>query len=505
MNNTFYLKYRSQTFNELDIKEVRESLTKIVKSGKIPHAFLFAGPKGTGKTSAARILAKVVNCEKPKEKGVPCNKCDQCKSITNGNNIDVIELDAASNRGIDDIRALREAVKLAPAKAKRKVYIIDEAHMLTLEASNALLKTLEEPPEHVIFILATTNPEKLIETIRSRTTNINFRKAAKEEIIESLRRIIKGEKIKIDNISLDLIAQKAAGSFRDAAKILEQLVTEKISLKEDSVKKYLSLSFETDIDLFTQHLAQKDVKKLIDIIEITSDSGTSIGDFLGGLMDHLKNGLLEKYGIGEEKVECLSREQLIKIIDIFSEAEVFLKTASIEQLPLEIAVIKWCEEFDQGKIDNSEEKKRVEKKKEEKVNTSKKVVEEKEKDLNLEESGIEVNEESWRGILAKVRPINATIEALLRATKPICIDGNVLKLGVFYKFHKERLEDVKNRRIFEDVITEVFGRPIKLVCTLTEPPTREEKEIVNQVDVKQVLTEDGDKDIIKVAEEIFSS
>ncbi|MBU2036468.1 DNA polymerase III subunit gamma/tau, partial [Patescibacteria group bacterium] len=171
MNNTYYLKYRPQTIEQLDIKEIRESLSKILKSGKIPHAFLFSGPKGTGKTSAARILAKIVNCEKPKVKGVPCNKCDQCKSITNGNNIDVIELDAASNRGIDDIRALREAVKLSAAKAQKKVYIIDEAHMLTLEASNALLKTLEEPPSHVIFILATTNPEKLIGTIRSRTTN----------------------------------------------------------------------------------------------------------------------------------------------------------------------------------------------------------------------------------------------------------------------------------------------------------------------------------------------
>lgn len=145
---TFYLKYRPKNLDELDITEVSATLKKIVESGNIPHAFLFAGPKGTGKTSAARIIAKIVNCL---DKKAPCNECEQCKSITSGNNLDVIELDAASHRGIDDIRSLKDAVKLAPAKARMKVYIIDEAHMLTVEASNALLKTLEEP-QHMLFL-----------------------------------------------------------------------------------------------------------------------------------------------------------------------------------------------------------------------------------------------------------------------------------------------------------------------------------------------------------------
>src|SRR3989344_3080265 len=220
---TYYLKYRSQTLDQLDLEKVRDQLQKIVSSGRVAHALLFSGPRGSGKTSAARILAKVVNCEirdtdKDKDKQSltlrdkqsltlrdkqsltlrdrePCNKCGSCVAITKGSSLDVIEIDAASNRGVDDIRTLRETVKLSPISARMKVYIIDEAHMLTTEASNALLKTLEEPPAHAMFILATTAPEKLLDTIRSRSTLINFYKGTVPEVIRSLKRVVKGEKL----------------------------------------------------------------------------------------------------------------------------------------------------------------------------------------------------------------------------------------------------------------------------------------------------------------------
>src|SRR3989344_4001249 len=228
---TYYLKYRPQTIASLDLASVRKELGAILTSGRFAHAYLFSGPRGTGKTSAARILAKVVNCKRNEKTGKtkrtglsePCNTCISCRAITQGNALDLIEIDAASNRGIDDIRELRERIRLAPTQSRYKVYIIDEVHMLTTEAFNALLKTLEEPPEHALFILATTAPEKLPGTVISRCTQFAFPKASVKELVLSLSKAVKGEKLRIDPTALEMIAQAVDGSFRDGMKVLEQL------------------------------------------------------------------------------------------------------------------------------------------------------------------------------------------------------------------------------------------------------------------------------------------
>lgn len=312
---TYYLKYRGQAIDELDIKSVRVTLTNIINSGSIPHAFLFAGPKGTGKTSAARILAKAINCE---SKNPPCNKCDICKSITNGTNIDVIEMDAASNRGIDDVRALRDIVKLAPASSKAKVYIIDEAHMLTTEASNALLKTLEEPPAHVYFILATTNPEKLIDTIKSRTTLVQFTKATTDEIKRCLDRVIKGEKIKIKTEDVDKIIKISKGSFRDAVKSLEQYTSD---------ESFLNKNLEIDILELVEYLFKKNVNKSLEIIKKSTN--------IENLTDQIINNLHEKLLASESP-------ELIPLIELILTSKEMAKHSPIEELPLQIAIIKWC-------------------------------------------------------------------------------------------------------------------------------------------------------------------
>jgi DNA polymerase-3 subunit gamma/tau len=457
---TFYLKYRPQKISDLDLPEVKELLGKIVKSGQIPHAFLFAGPKGTGKTSAARIIAKIVNCENPSKNGEPCNRCKQCLSITKGNNIDVVEMDAASHRGIDDIRLIKEAVNLAPAKAKKKIYIIDEAHMLTTEASNALLKTLEEPPDHCIFILATTNPEKLIGTIRSRTMNITFRKASDEEIMQSLKRIVKDEKIKIDSKQLSTIVKSSGGSFRDGVKLLEQF----------SVEGKLSVN-NTDFnyDNFITLLAEKKSKQCLEEIEKFVVKGGLVNDLVVDLLGRLRLGLLYKVGIGDSDIALLSKLDLITLIDLISKAGTEVKDAVIEQLPLELAVIEWIGE-------NEEKEKNFVR-----------------RDPVARESKT-ISEQTWKDILAKIKPVNASIEALLRATRPLSLNDHVLELGVYYKFHKERLEDNKIRKVFENVVEMVIGAPTRVVCTLTDPPAK-----------KVALTESPDKDIIKAAEEIFSN
>lgn len=499
---TYYLKYRPQTLEELDISDVRNELKKIVSSGRIPHAFLFSGPKGTGKTSAARILAKILNCDPPTpglRKGKePCNKCDQCVSITKGTNLDVIELDAASHRGIDDARAIRDTVKLSPAKAKKKVYIIDEAHMLTLEASNALLKILEEPPPHVVFILATTTGEKLIETIRSRTTNLSFRKANKEEIKRSLERVVKEEKIKIDKEALESVAKASKGSFRDAVKVLEELTTDKkVKLGKKEVEEYLLKFKETDVTEFLQLLIQKKTKAAIDLIDRIAQKGQPIEVFLTQFIEKLRVGLLAEVGVGDQRIEGLDKAKLLLLIELFSKAHSQLRESPIEHLPVELAVIAWTEEDSPTHDSASKGRSQTESSEDRTYETTQ----------SFTKKGIGVSEDKWKEILVRVRPINASIEALLRAAKPINYDGKILTLGVYYRFHKERLEDSEHRKILEEVAGGVLGTPTRISCILADPPAKqiieEMKEETVLVESDSVLTEGGDKDIIKVAEKVF--
>jgi DNA polymerase-3 subunit gamma/tau len=512
---TLYLKYRPQKISDLDLEEVRSTLEKMVKSGNIPHALLFAGPKGTGKTSAARIIAKVLNCEKNENKlGEPCNECSQCTSIMSGSNVDVIEIDAASHRGIDDIRALRESVKLSPSRARSKVYIIDEAHMLTLEASNALLKTLEEPPSHVYFILATTDPEKLIPTIRSRTTIVNFKKASKDELVDSLAKKAKGENVKAEKKALEIIASFSDGSFRDATKILEQLVNEKIELNEESVKTYLDKISSFDVENFLSLLFKRDLNLILEKIEEASNAGFDAEILIDKVLLKLKEKLLFVVTSNNKKEDLPQESDLITLVEFMLEAKrKMFDLSDFEYLPLQLAVIKWCrEEKYEDKEGGDKDEHKVEEirialdeaRKEENNEVKEKASEvdisynalEKEDKNKLDVS--EMSEEVWREVLLQVKQVNTSIEALLKAAKPLGVDGQTLNLAVYYKFHKERLEEARHRQILESVLGKIFGKPMKVICSLSSPPV---------IKNKPVSMDDNSKknDIVDVAKSIFNS
>lgn len=505
---TFYLKYRPQTIDDLDISSVRDTLNKIVKSGSIPHAFLFAGTKGTGKTSSARILAKIINCEaKIDDDKKPCNKCDSCISITNGTNTDVIEMDAASNRGIDDIRTLRDAVKLAPLSSKSKIYIIDEAHMLTTEASNALLKTLEEPPAHVYFILATTNPEKLIDTIRSRTALVNFTKATPDEISRSLKRVVESEKIKIDEKELNKIAKLSRGSFRDAVKILEQFSKDEKSLTGLEV---------FDTEEFIKEISKKNISFCLEYLEKSVKNGSSVEVITEEILEELKNELLSIAYIGKSKYS-FKKEDLIYLIELIIQARENIKISPIEQLPLEVSLVKWSgyspkgENSDLLQKDGVKEEVKVSAKStefKETVSSLKsqsepvtiaEVIEDKVPDaavIKVEVVEGEVDKDSWNKILGEVKPINATIEALLRSSKVLACDGKNLRLGVYYKFHKDKLEELKNKKMLEDIATKIFNSPMRFECVVTAPEVKDLPKVQ--------LTDVNNNNIMTVAEEIFN-
>lgn len=425
---TLYLKYRPQTIDELDLKSARESLAKILSSKTIPHAFLFSGPRGTGKTSAARILAMSVN------------------NIKDIDSPDIIEMDAASNRGIDEIRSLREQVALSPMDVKYKVYIIDEVHMLTVEAANALLKTLEEPPAHVIFVLCTTDPQKLPETVVSRCTQVQFSRPSLVEIVAKLKVVAKGEKYKISDDDLELIASEARGSFRDGIKILEQVIATGIIPKTNDPEGFILL------------LRSKNTKSCLKFIDDLVNNGVNLRSFIEKCVEALRVELLETLN-----------KNILSEIESFEKAYEQSKTTAVAQLPLEMMVISMTN--NQATNPNTTP-----------LSPPK---------LGGDERGgtvgdVQIILDKWNEILKVVRPFNHSVEGLLRSTKPISFDGTTLVLEVFYKFHQDKLSEEKCRKIVEDGIATVLEAP-KIILKLVLGKSR--------------LKEP--EDLAKVAEQIF--
>lgn len=338
----FYLKYRPRTIQELDNSQVKESIGKILTSKSISHAFLFIGQKGTGKTSTARVFAKSINCLNNKFGGKgnsvePCNECKNCVNIDTSSSTDVVEMDAASNRGIEEMKKIIRESAFMPMNSKYRVFIIDEAHMITTEGFNALLKTLEEPPKSVIFILATTNLEKVPKTIVSRCSIVNFGRAKKLEILSMLKKIVVKENIKIDDKLLDLVSKHSDHSFRDATKILEELVIQnKLTLEEG--QKFLGILSK---DSLLEIVEKKELREALLWIEEFMQAGGNFKNLIEQLLEELRIQLLLKHNVPTEDSGLklnLSVTEISQLIKLLNEAYNTLKFSPIESLALEIAV-----------------------------------------------------------------------------------------------------------------------------------------------------------------------
>jgi len=353
----FYLKYRPKTIEEIDNLRVKEMIAKILSAETLPHAFLFVGQKGTGKTSTARIIAKAVNCLNSKfsrnKKSAeirtfePCNKCVNCQSISLSSFTDVIEMDAASNRGIEEIKNLIRETSFLPMSGGYRVFIIDEAHMITNEGFNALLKTLEEPPKSAIFILATTNLEKLPKTIVSRCLKINFGKANNTDIYSMLKRIAKTENIDLKDDLLKLIASHSESSFRDAAKILEEITFQKIKSVEE-VEKFLGIRGRNDL---IEVIEKKDFKKTLIWIKEFSENGGDFKNLIEDILNQLHSQLLIKNGIrdSEDKETSLTLSEISLLMKLLVEAYQNLRNTPIDSLPVEIALTEFYNKVGQNK------------------------------------------------------------------------------------------------------------------------------------------------------------
>lgn len=291
-NITLYRKYRPQNFDQLYGQEhIVEAIKNSLDNNKMSHAYLFNGPRGVGKTTIARLIAKGINCLNNGPSSIPCDECDNCKEIVSGSSIDIIEIDAASNRGIDEIRDLKESTGYLPVKCRKKIYIIDEVHMLTKEAFNALLKILEEPPQHILFILATTEIEKIPDTVISRCQRYDFKTLSKQNIVEMLTNVAEKENIKIDKDSLDLIYQKSEGSARDSFSIFEQVISNYYHLDEitlELTEKALGLVSSIIHKEFLENITEEKKEKIIEQIDDLWNNGIQIDQFLKDFCRYIK-------------------------------------------------------------------------------------------------------------------------------------------------------------------------------------------------------------------------
>jgi DNA polymerase-3 subunit gamma/tau len=452
-------------------EQITQTLLNALATERVAHAYLFSGPRGTGKTSTGRILAKAVNCLS-NGRGEPCNACSMCQAMSEGRAFDLVEIDAASNRGIDEIRDLREKVNFAPSMARYKVYIIDEVHMLTEPAFNALLKTLEEPPPYIIFVLATTEVHKVPLTIISRCQRFDFRRLSQAAIVTKLKQICVQEGVQIEPQALALIARGATGSLRDAENLLEQLVIYHGSeITQHHAQKELGIIGDERVRQLAGCILRRDIAQGLTTINSVCDDGLDLRQFNRELMEYLRGVLLLKAGaedavdfpaetVGEMKKlgGGISLEEISRAIKLFSQADFRFDPQAT--LPLELALVE-CASYGIEETEDAVKPPPLEEAAE----------------VAAPEPSPEIEHirGRWKDFVKACRGEGSSgnLDALLRGfCKPVALEGDTLVLGFSAEFHKSKVEDPKYRHLVEKKLGEVFRAQYRVRCVLLD---REQK------------------------------
>ena len=544
MHKALYRVYRPKTFEDVVGQEhIVKTLKNQIKNNNIGHAYLFSGTRGTGKTSTAKIFARAVNCLNPTNEE-PCNECEICTDTLNDNIMDIVEIDAASNNSVDDIRELRESVKYTPSKAKYKVYIIDEVHMLSQGAFNALLKTLEEPPSYVIFILATTEPHKIPATILSRCQRFDFKRVSSKDIASRMAYICKKENIDAEDKALSLIARNSQGALRDALSILDQCMSfgnEKIEYN-DVIELLGTVNIDELFEL-SQAILDENTKKSLQILNEFIIWGKDIRNLINDLIDHFRNLMVckvskdldEIISLPEESIERLKNQaenininDLIRILNILSETQDSMKSSSNTRILAEVTMMKIAQPmFDESKealIKRIENLEQIIESGNIKIVTVQNESNENlvPQDINVDNTQEEVEnvvyenvksedvslvESSWKKIIQKIKDDRKpSIYALLKEVNSFNVKDNILYL-IFndnFSFARSRLSSQDTIKYVESVIREVINRSFNIQIYLkSEVANLNLEETSNKVDEgEEILKKIVDKDILEVKESI---
>jgi DNA polymerase-3 subunit gamma/tau len=502
---TLYRKYRPQTFAEIhDQEHIVRTLTNEISSQKIAHSYLFTGPRGVGKTTIARLLAKSLNCKNKKDgEFEPCNECASCKEISESRNIDVIEIDAASHTGVDNVREnIIDNAQFKPTQSKYKIFIIDEVHMLSTSAFNALLKTIEEPPTHIVFILATTETHKLPATIISRCQKFNFKKISRDEMIKKLKKISETEGVDVDKNVIEKIAVQSDGGMRDAESLLGQIFSlDKKKITEEDIEGIIPSS---NLNLALDYLfaiTDGDVKPAFQHTDTLSIEGINAEQFALDALNMLRMAMISQSGYDlknagnfEKEIEKriislgqkIQNQKIVRMIDSLIIRKKEIKQSPISNLPLELFAVEFSEEKndearekEQSKIEPvQKQEKKQEDTKPAQIITQRKIA---------PKSTIEDINAKWGDVIAEIGKKNSSLIFVLKMCKLEKVDEDGLHISFSFSIHRDKINEPKNKQIIAEELEKQIGEKIQIICDVCD----EEKKNTEDTAVQNIAAEFG--------------